>query len=229
MNTVSPATASRATLTAPDASGTSAELPGYRLERLIGRGGMGVVYEATQLALNRRVAVKLLAPDRASDSALRARFRREALLQASLEHPHVLDVYEAGTCDAGLFIVMRLIRGETLRAKLRRGCLEPQAALDLLAPVADALDAAHARGLVHRDVKPENILVAGQNAYLADFGLVRAPGQDALTRPGVTVGTLGYVPPEQFRGAEPSASGDVYAFAAVLRECVAAGVLAGTL
>jgi tRNA A-37 threonylcarbamoyl transferase component Bud32 len=198
-----------------------AAIPGFRLEREIGRGGMGVVYEATQLTLNRRVAIKLLSPELADDAALRTRFRREALFQAAIDHPHVLDVYETGVCELGLFIVMRLIRGETLTAMLRRGRMDPREAVDLLWPVADALDAAHACGIVHRDVKPGNILIGPRrHAYLADFGLVRAAGQSRLTRPGVAVGTLGYVPPEQLQGAEPSPAGDVYSFAAVLRECV---------
>jgi hypothetical protein len=225
-----PAFVSLATAPGTPAPELPEDLPGYRLERVLGRGGMGVVYEATQLTLNRRVAVKLLTPELADDPALRVRFRREALLQAAIDHPHVLDVYETGVCAAGLFIVMRLVRGETLRARLRGGPLSARDAVDLLAPVASALDAAHGCGIVHRDVKPENILIGPQrHAYLADFGLVRARGEELLTRPGIAVGTLGYVPPEQLRGAEPTPAGDVYAFAAVLRECVGPGPLDAVL
>jgi hypothetical protein len=193
---------------------------GYRIERLLGRGGMGMVYEATQISLKRRVALKFLCPEAAGSAVLQTRFRREALLQAALDHPHILEVYETGLCDAGLFIAMRLVRGETLRDKLADGPLDPAYAVRVLTPIADALDTAHACGVVHRDVKPQNILVCAQgHAYLADFGLVRRTLADAtLTEPGSILGTPRYMAPELLRGGDGSPASDIYAFAAMVRE-----------
>jgi serine/threonine protein kinase len=193
---------------------------GYRIERLLGRGGMGMVYEATQISLKRRVALKFLCPEAAGSAVMESRFRREALLQAALDHPHILEVYETGLCDAGLFIAMRLVRGETLRAKLADGPLEPAYAMRVLRPIADALDTAHACGVVHRDVKPQNILVGAHgHAYLADFGLVRRTLPDGtLTEPGSILGTPRYLAPELLRGGDGSPASDIYAFAAVVRE-----------
>jgi serine/threonine protein kinase len=193
---------------------------GYRIERLLGRGGMGMVYEATQISLQRRVALKVLCPEAAGSPVMETRFRREALLQAALDHPHILEVYETGLCDAGLFIAMRLVRGETLRDKLGDGPLDPAHAVRVLTPIADALDAAHACGVVHRDVKPQNILVGAHgHAYLADFGLVRRTLPDGtLTEPGSILGTPRYLAPELLRGGDGSPASDIYAFAAVVRE-----------
>jgi serine/threonine protein kinase len=197
------------------------EIKGYTIERLLGRGGMGVVYEATQTSLNRRVAIKLLPAESAQNRVLQARFRREALLQAALDHPHIVDVYETGACDAGLFIAMRLIRGETLRTKIGERGMDPEFVLELLTPVADALDTAHECGLVHRDVKPQNILVGNRaHAYLADFGLVRPFADRALTQAGGVLGTPAYLAPEVVRGSEATAASDIYSFAAVLHECL---------
>src|SRR5687767_2022274 len=128
-----------------------ASFDGYRVERTLGRGGMGVVYEAVQSSLDRRVALKVLRPELAQDLAFVERFRREGRLQASLEHPHVLDVYEVGESSHGLYLAMRLIQGPTLAEVLRSGELDAERALNLLDQVAGALDAAHAAGLVHRD------------------------------------------------------------------------------
>ncbi len=145
---------------------------GYRVRRLLGRGGMGVVYEAVQLSLERPVALKVLRPELADDEDFVRRFRREGKLQASLEHPHVLDVYQVGESEHGLFLAMRLVRGRTLAELVRSGDLGAARAMRLFGEVAGALDAAHAIGLVHRDVKPENMLVDDDGrAYLADFGL----------------------------------------------------------
>jgi serine/threonine protein kinase len=193
---------------------------GYRIERLLGRGGMGMVYEATQISLKRRVALKFLSPEAAGSAVLQSRFRREALLQAALDHPHILEVYETGLCHAGLFIAMRLVRGETLRDKLAGGPLDPAYAVRVLTPIADALDAAHACGVVHRDVKPQNILVGAHgHAYLADFGLVRRTLADGtLTEPGSILGTPRYMAPELLRGGDGSPASDIYAFAAMVRE-----------
>ncbi len=203
--------------------GAGTELAGYRIEGVLGRGGMGTVYAARQLSLDRPVALKVLAGEPAGGPAAE-RFRREAELQAALEHPHVVTVYEAGTAPEGLFIAMQLIRGTTLRDAIGDG-MEPDTALALLAPVADALDAAHAGGLVHRDVKPRNILIDEQGrAHLADFGLVKGLGP-SLTEPGHFMGTADYASPEQVRGEPLSPAADVYAFAAVLYECLAGAVV----
>ncbi|MDQ3767970.1 MAG: serine/threonine protein kinase, partial [Actinomycetota bacterium] len=191
----------------------------HRIEGLAGRGGMGVVYRATQLALERTVALKLIAPDLAEDQAFRERFVRESKAAASIEHPNVIPIYHAGERDGQLFIVMRYVEGEDLRARVRAaGRLEPADAARIVAQVAGALDAAHARGLVHRDVKPANVLLgAGDHTYLTDFGLTkRVASQTGTTQAGGWVGTLGYVAPEQIRGERVDARADVYALGCVL-------------
>jgi len=200
------------------------EIAGYRIESILGRGGMGVVYEARQLSLGRVVALKVVTPLRSEDAGFRERFRREGMAQAAIDHPHIVTVYEAGAADDQLYIAMRLIRGDTLKHALRDGPLEPSRAVRLLAPIADALDAAHAAGLVHRDVKPQNILVGpGDHPYLADFGLTKVTGQTSLTATGLFMGTPDYTPPEVAEGGEATAASDVYAFAAVAYECLSGG------
>src|SRR4051794_18509394 len=182
---------------------------------------MGVVYEATQLSLNRTVALKLLAGQLGDDPAFRERFRREGLLQAQIDHPNIVTVYEAGDTDAGLFLAMRLVRGPNLKDMIVSRELDAGRSLRILTPVADALDAAHGEGLIHRDIKPQNILVSGRDhAYLADFGLTKAPGEKSLTKTGQFVGTLDYISPEQIRGKPASKQSDIYALAAVLYECL---------
>src|SRR4051794_20398757 len=182
---------------------------------------MGVVYEATQLSLNRTVALKLLAGQLGDDPAFRERFRREGLLQAQIDHPNIVTVYEAGDTDEGLFLAMRLVRGPNLKDMIVSRELDAGRTLRILSPVADALDAAHAEGLIHRDIKPQNILVSGRDhAYLADFGLTKAPGEKSLTKTGQFVGTLDYISPEQIRGKPASKQSDIYALAAVLYECL---------
>ena len=201
------------------AKGTT--VAGYRVEGVLGHGGMGVVYEATQLSLNRTVALKLLAGQLGDDAAFRERFRREGLLQAQIDHPNIVTVYEAGETDEGLFLAMRLVRGPNLKDMIVSRELDAGRSLRILTPVADALDAAHAQGLIHRDIKPQNILVSGRDhAYLADFGLTKAPGEKSLTKTGQFVGTLDYISPEQIRGQGASKQSDVYALAAVLYECL---------
>src|SRR5207245_1073931 len=154
------------------------ELAGYRLDALVGRGGMGVVYRARDLALDRDVALKLLAPELAEDIAFRERFLRESRLAASLEHPNVVPIHDAGEIDRQLYIAMRLVDGTDLKAVLRDGPLDPARAVRIVEQIAAALDAAHARGLVHRDVKPSNALLdEREHAYLADFGLTRELGE----------------------------------------------------
>jgi hypothetical protein len=203
---------------------TGAELAGYRIEGVLGRGGMGTVYEATQLSLQRVVALKVLAPHLSEDETFQERLRREATLQAALDHPHVVTVHELGESDEGLFIATRLVRGTDLR-QLIEGGIAPTRALAILEQAASALDAAHAAGLVHRDVKPQNILVDENDvAYLGDFGLAGDAGGRGLTQTGEYAGTLDYVSPEQIRGEPATARSDVYALAAVLYECLSGEV-----
>jgi serine/threonine-protein kinase len=200
---------------------TGTEIGGYRIEGLLGRGGMGVVYEATQLSLNRTVALKLLAAELSEDPAFRERFRREGRIQAGIDHGHIVTIYEAGELEEGLFIAMRLIRGPNLKQLIRSGDLDALRAARLLTPIADALDTAHESGLIHRDVKPQNILVGRRDhAYLADFGLTKALGDTAVTQTGQLMGTLDYVAPEQIRGEAAGAAADVYALTCVAFECL---------
>jgi hypothetical protein len=203
------------------------EIEGYRIERELGRGGMGEVYEATQLALGRTVAFKVLHTRLGQDEAFRERFRREGQMQAALDHPNVVTVYEAGELDGGgLFLAMRLVSGQTLKQLIVTGELDAARALRLLEPIADALDAAHQAGLVHRDVKPQNILVgAGDHPFLADFGLTRGAAETSgLTASGQFIGTIDYIAPEQVRGEPAGPASDVYALAAVLHECLTGSV-----
>jgi serine/threonine-protein kinase len=199
---------------------------GYRVEALLGRGGMSVVYRGEDLHLHRKVALKLLAPELAHDDRFRERFLRESELAASLDHPNILPVYEAGEVGGQLYIAMRYVEGEDLKHLLRRErMLRPDRALALVAQVGDALDAAHERGLVHRDVKPSNVLVARrgeqEHCYLSDFGLTKyAADRSAFGEAGQLVGTIDYVAPEQIRGGEVDARADVYALTCLLFECL---------
>ena len=195
------------------------DVAGYRVEELIGRGGMGTVYRARHTESGRVVALKLVAEGL---HAGEARLRGEGRAQAALDHPHVVTVYDSGESEHGLYLAMQLVDGPSLAALLRERRVDARRALALLAQVADALDAAHARGLVHRDVKPHNVLVGpGDHAYLADFGLTRAGTQTALTAPDALVGTVAYLAPEVVRGDEASPASDRYAFAAMAFECLA--------
>jgi WD40 repeat protein/tRNA A-37 threonylcarbamoyl transferase component Bud32 len=204
---------------------SGARLAGYRLERLIGAGGMGSVYLATEAALDRRVAVKVIRPEFASDDRFRRRFLQECKLIAQLEHPAIVPVYSAGESEGRLFIAMRYLAGGSLEERLRReGRLSPAETIAMLAPVADALDVAHAAGVVHRDVTPGNILLEGFGPFLCDFGLARrVESVSGFTRDdGLTVsGTLGYVAPEQLEGDTVDGRTDQYALACVLFECLA--------
>jgi ABC-type transport system substrate-binding protein len=205
----------------PLASGT--ELAGYRLEALIGRGGMGVVYRARDLALDRDVALKLLAPELASDVRFRERFLRESRLAASLDHPAIVPIFDAGEIAGQLYIAMRLVDGTDLKRLLAEGPLGQQRALAQLEQVADALDAAHERGLVHRDVKPSNVLVdARGHPYLADFGISRRLEEQAAgAGTSRSLGTVDYVAPEQIRGEELDGRSDLYSLGCLLYECLA--------
>lgn len=193
----------------------------YRIEAEIGRGGMGVVYRATDLKLERPVALKLIAPELASQEDFRKRFLRESRLAASLDHGNVIPIYEAGEQDGVLFLAMRYVAGSDLKAVLgRQGALRPEQALSIVGRVADALDAAHAKGLIHRDVKPGNVLLdEREHPYLTDFGLTKEAGGTS-TQTGHMVGTLDYLAPEQIRGEEVDARTDEYALACLLYECL---------
>jgi YVTN family beta-propeller protein len=203
-------------------------LSAYQVEELIGRGGMGEVYLARDPRLDRPVALKVLGADLAADERFRERLLRESRLAAGLDHPNVVPIYEAGEAEGRLFIAMRYVDGVDLRTLLRRqGALAPERVLSLAGQVAGALDAAHARGLVHRDVKPSNVLVddpgGRDHCYLADFGLTQS-ASDRGPADGSLMGTLDYVAPEQIRSDEIDGRADQYALACLVFEC-----LTGTL
>jgi streptogramin lyase len=195
---------------------------GYEVGPLVGRGGMGEVYRAVDARLERPVALKLLTERLSDDEAFRDRLLRESRLAASLDHPNVVPIYEAGEADGHLFIAMRYVDGTDLHALLRsEGALTPERAIVIVAQVADALDAAHERGLVHRDVKPSNVLLDQQggreHAYLADFGLTQSIA-DVGPTDGHLMGTVDYVAPEQIRGDQVDGRADVYALGCLLFE-----------
>ena len=196
-------------------------LAGYRIVSLIARGGMGVVYRATQLALERPVALKVIAHELADKEGFRERFLRESRLAASLDHPSVVPVYDAREEDGELIVAMRLVEGGDLRRLIKReGPLAPDRAVALLGQIADALDAAHAAGIVHRDVKPHNILIEGERAYLSDFGLAKAYEDTGAGSGASIVGTVEYMAPEQWRGEKVDPAADVYSLGCVLYEAL---------
>ena len=204
------------------------EIAAYRIEGLIGRGGMGVVYLAEHLRLGRKAALKVLLPEHA-DERLRDRFVRESRLAASLDHPNIVSIYDAGDADGVLYIAMRFVEGSDLGGLIRsEGALDPRRAIDIIGQVGEALDAAHAAGLVHRDVKPANILVVPRpsaderdRVYLTDFGLTKhAASTSALTRTGQFVGTIDYVAPEQIEGRQVDGGADIYSLGCVLYHCL---------
>jgi serine/threonine-protein kinase len=203
-------------------------LAGYRIESVIGRGGMGVVYLAEHIRLKRKVALKVLAPELAADALFRDRFIHESELAASLDHPNIIDIHDAGEADGLLYLAMRYVGGSDLKTMIgREGPLGPERAVALIAQVAGALDAAHERGLVHRDVKTANVLVQlptpslGEHAYLTDFGLTKRPdAMSGLTKTGQFLGSVEYAAPEQFEGRPLDARTDVYSLGCVLYECL---------
>jgi serine/threonine protein kinase len=196
------------------------EVAGYRIDARLARGGMGVVYRATHLGLDRPVALKVIARELAGDSSFRDRFLRESRLAARLDHPAVVPVYDSREVDGELFVAMRLVEGGDLRGLIDRdGPLPPDRATALLGQVAEALDAAHAAGIVHRDVKPHNVLVEGDRAYLSDFGLAKSLEDSSVSGASV-VGTAAYMSPEQWRGEAVGPAGDVYSLGCVLYEAV---------
>ncbi len=188
---------------------------------------MGVVYQATQLSLGRLVAVKAMAPTLVADPSYRERFKRESQLAAMIDHPNIIPVYEAGEVDGTLYLIMRWVDGTDLRDVVSAGPLTPARAVRLLRPVASALGAAHKQGLVHRDVKPANVLIAAgdeqreEHVYLTDFGIARRDAaHSAITRTGMFVGTLDYMAPERLIGDKGESSSDIYAFGCMLFEAL---------
>jgi protein-disulfide isomerase len=195
------------------------EIAGYRIDGVAGRGGMGVVYRATQLALDRTVALKVIAPQYAEDESFRSRFKRESRLAASIRHPNVITVYDAREEGGLLLIAMDYVDGTDLSTVIaERGRLPSAEAVRIVHDVAGALDAAHASGLVHRDVKPANVLVGRDgHVFLTDFGLTKNVASDSgITNTGAFLGTVDYMAPEQIAGERIDGQADVYALAAVL-------------
>ncbi len=204
------------------------QLGNYLIDSVIGRGGMSVVYGAKHARLGMPVALKVLAPELSSDDTFRERFLREAQIAAGIDHQNVIPIHDMGLHEDSLYIVMRYVAGGDLKTLLTSaGPLDAQQALDVLTPVALALDAAHAHGLVHRDVKPANILLQRsadggvQHVYLTDFGIAKSASfSGGLTGAGASIGTVGYMAPEQLEGREVSAQTDVYALAVTFYECL---------
>ena len=204
------------------------EIAGHRVEAVIGRGGMSVVYLAEHIGLRRKVALKVLGPELAEDEAFRERFIRESRITAGLDHPNIVTVYDAGEADGVLYISMRYVEGTDLEHLLRAETrLDPGRAVSIVSQAAAALDAAHAAGLVHRDVKPGNILLTSEprsstdRAYLSDFGVTKRVDTGAsLTRTGQFVGTVDYVAPEQIQGGDVDGRADIYSLACVLYRCL---------
>ncbi|MDP9255798.1 MAG: protein kinase [Actinomycetota bacterium] len=198
-------------------------LADYQIEALLGRGGMSDVYQAEDLRLRRRVALKVLTPELAADAHFREQFLRESELAASIDHPNIIPIYEAGETDGCLFIAMRYVEGTDLKALLREeGALEPARSLAFIAQVAEALDAAHEHGLVHRDVKPSNVLIDPRgHCYLSDFGLTKSlADRSDTTETGQVVGTVDYASPEQLRSQPIDGRADVYSIGCMLFECL---------
>ncbi len=193
----------------------------YRLIKLLGRGGMGEVWLAHDTGIDRDVALKMLLPHFAQDHEFEQRFRREARAAARLDDPHVVPIYDVGELDGRLYVTMRPVKGGDLQSVLKNGPLDPERAVKIVEQVASALNAAHKAGLVHRDVKPSNVLLTEDDfAYLIDFGIARAAGETGLTSTGATIGTWSYMAPERFKDGVIAPSSDVYALACVLYQCL---------
>jgi serine/threonine-protein kinase len=196
---------------------------GYEVESVVGAGGIGILYRARQVRLDRPVALKLIEPDVARDPVIRERLRREARTVAALDHPNVVPLYEAGEERGSVYIVTRWVEGTELGALIHRdGPLEPGRSARTAAQIASALEVAHEKGLVHRDVKPSNVILTPEDhVYLTDFGLAkRAETAPGLTRADQMLGTVDYVAPEQIEGSEPDARSDVYSLGCVLFEAL---------
>ena len=206
------------------------DFAGHRIDAFVGQGGMGRVFRATDLALGRTVALKVMASDATGNPVFRARFERECRVAAAIDHPNVVQIYHAGQDEGLLYLTMRYVDGTDLRRMLRRESrLDPPRAVSIAAQIAGALDEAHALGLVHRDVKPANVLLAqrsGQDhAYLTDFGITRRAGDEHLTRTGVALGSVDYIAPEQAHGADVDGHADVYSLACILFQMLSGSVV----
>jgi serine/threonine-protein kinase len=193
----------------------------YALGECLGQGGMGEVREAVDVRLERAVAVKLLRPELSADPDLRRRFEREARAAARIAHPHVVAVFDTGEQDGVPFIVMERLPGTTLADEIARGPLDPERAATIALDVVAALEAAHRLGVIHRDIKPGNILLGPDGAKVADFGIATIAEGSDLTTTGLLVGTTGYLPPERLAGEPASASSDLYGVGVVLFEALA--------
>ena len=198
------------------------EVAGFRIESVLGRGGMSVVYVAEQIRLARKVALKVLTNELAWDEQFRERFVRESHIAATIDHPNIIPIYDAGEADGLLYIAMRFVQGPDLKEILKRGTLGVGRTIFLIEQLASALDAAHAHALVHRDVKPGNILVeeSTDHVYLTDFGVAKQTTARGLTSTGHFLGTVEYAAPEQIEGGPVGARTDVYALGCVLYECL---------
>ena len=198
------------------------QVAGFRIESVLGRGGMSVVYVAEQVRLGRRVALKVLTTELAWDDQFRERFVRESQIAAAIDHPNIIPIYDAGEDDGLLYIAMRFVQGPDLKEVLKRGNLGVGRTIFLVEQIASALDAAHAHSLVHRDVKPGNILLeeSTDHAYLTDFGVAKQTTARGLTSTGHFLGTVEYAAPEQIEGGPVDARTDVYALGCVLYECL---------
>jgi serine/threonine protein kinase, bacterial len=194
----------------------------YQLRRLLGRGGMGEVYEAEDTRKHRVVALKLISRQFSTDAVFRARMQREADTAGRLTEPHIVPIHDYGDIDGQFYVEMRMIEGASLRTLLTHyGPLPPARTVAIVRQIAAALDAAHANGVTHRDVKPENILITNEDfAYLVDFGIARAATDPGLTQNGIALGTYNYMAPERFTGDEVTYRSDIYALACVLGECL---------
>jgi serine/threonine protein kinase len=193
----------------------------YKINRLLGKGGMGEVYEAYDTDKRRTVALKILTAEHAQDETFRTRFLRESHAAAILQEPHVIPIHDWGEIDDVLFIDMRLVQGQTLHDMLKSGGLSPERAVGIIRQVGAALDAAHGEGLIHRDVKPQNILVTPDDfAYLVDFGIAQAQGDTHVTMAGYQVGSLDYMAPERLSDETATSAVDVYSLACVLYEAL---------
>ena len=193
----------------------------YELKALLGKGGMGEVYEAYDTDKGRNVALKILPDQYAQDERYRARFLRESHAAAILQEPHVVPIHDWGEIDGNLYIDMRLVQGQTLHDLIQTGPLEPERAVAIVQQIADALDAAHDEGLIHRDIKPQNIIVTlADFAYLVDFGIAETQGDTRLTMAGTQIGSFAYMAPERFNDAQSSPASDIYSLTCVLHEAL---------